>query len=254
VVTQVEPLSVSVPGVRAVRWSSDALHSGMKEYYSIGRVESGLSQWWSGGKVWSMQPGSLKLQQPGDVFRDVARDGPGSLLVIMLPASSVESTTGRLRLQPQLTAGDARGEPFQRLHAAVCAGAERFELDVVLTEAIAALAGVAGASFERTRSVRLALDYLHERLAEVFTLDDLASHAELDKFHLCRAFRRQIGMPPHAYLTQLRIMRAKELLAAGGRPTEVASQVGLYDQSQLNRHFRRIVGTTPGRYAAQARR
>lgn len=253
-VTQIGHLSVSVPGVRAVRWSSDALHSGMKECYSIGLVESGYSQWWSGGKVWNVGPGSLKLQQPGDVFRDVARDGPGSLLVISLPTSSVESMTGKIRLQPQLPAGDARGEPFRRLHAAVRAGAERFELDVVLAEAIAALAGVGTACLERTRSVRRALDFLHERLAEVFTLDDLAKHAELDKFHLCRAFRRQVGMPPHAYLTQLRIMRAKELLAAGGRPVEVAAQVGLYDQSQLNRHFRRIVGTTPGRYAAAARR
>jgi len=44
-------------------------------------------------------------------------------------------------------------------------------------------------------------------------------------------------------------MRAKELLAAGVRPSEIAPRVGLYDQSQLNRHFRRIVGTTPGAYA-----
>jgi AraC-like DNA-binding protein len=44
-------------------------------------------------------------------------------------------------------------------------------------------------------------------------------------------------------------MHAKQLLAAGVPPSDVAPQVGLYDQSQLNRHFRRIVGTTPGRYA-----
>jgi AraC-like DNA-binding protein len=77
---------------------------------------------------------------------------------------------------------------------------------------------------------------------------DLATYAALDKFHLCRAFRAQIGMPPHAYLTHLRIHRAKELLAQGVRASELAPRVGLYDQSQLTRHFRRIVGTTPARY------
>jgi AraC-like DNA-binding protein len=56
-------------------------------------------------------------------------------------------------------------------------------------------------------------------------------------------------MPPHTYLTHLRIQRAKQLLAKGMRASEVASTVGLYDQSQLTRHFRRIVGTTPARYA-----
>jgi len=83
------------------------------------------------------------------------------------------------------------------------------------------------------------------------TLDALADHAGTDKFHLCRAFRAEVGLPPHAYLTRLRIMRAKQLLAAGVKPSEVAQRVGLYDQSQLNRHFRHLVGTTPGAYARE---
>jgi AraC-like DNA-binding protein len=114
---------------------------------------------------------------------------------------------------------------------------------------IEAFASVGDAKCEHTRPVRRARELLRERLAEPVTLDELAAYAGLDKFHLCRAFRAQIGLPPHAYLTRLRIMRAKELLAAGEKPSEVAPQVGLYDQSQLNRHFRRIVGTTPGQYA-----
>jgi len=56
-------------------------------------------------------------------------------------------------------------------------------------------------------------------------------------------------VPPHAYLTQLRVRRAKELLVAGVKPSDVACRVGLYDQSALNRHFRRIAGTTPGQFA-----
>lgn len=82
----------------------------------------------------------------------------------------------------------------------------------------------------------------------------MAEHAGLDKFWLSRAFRDEVGLPPHAYLTQLRVLRAKELLAAGVRPSEVAPQVGFYDQSQLHRHFRRIVGTTPGKYRSASRR
>jgi len=46
-------------------------------------------------------------------------------------------------------------------------------------------------------------------------------------------------------------MRAKELLAAGVKPSEIAPRVGFYDQSQLNRHFRRLVGTTPGAYVRE---
>ncbi|XXX79016.1 helix-turn-helix domain-containing protein [Sorangium sp. So ce134] len=50
-------------------------------------------------------------------------------------------------------------------------------------------------------------------------------------------------------MTQLRIGRARALLTRGVPPSEIAARVGLYDQSQLNRHFKRIVGITPGQCA-----
>ena len=102
-----------------------------------------------------------------------------------------------------------------------------------------------------SRAVRRALALLRARLAEPVTLDELAAHAGLDKSRLCRACRAEVGLPPHAWLTELRVVRAKELLASGTAPSDVVPLVGFYDQSRLNRHFRRIVGTTPGRWARQ---
>jgi AraC-like DNA-binding protein len=102
--------------------------------------------------------------------------------------------------------------------------------------------------------VQRAIEMLREHLAETITLDAIAEHAGLDKFHLSRAFRDQVGLPPHAYRTHLRVQRAKQLLAAGVRPSAVALRVGFYDQSQLHRHFRRLVGTTPGEYWRTSRR
>jgi hypothetical protein len=61
------------------------------------------------------------------------------------------------------------------------------------------------------------------------------------------------GMAPHRYLTHLRIARAKDLLAGGVRASDVAPLVGICDQAQLTRHFRRLVGTTPARYARDRR-
>ena len=56
-------------------------------------------------------------------------------------------------------------------------------------------------------------------------------------------------MPPHRYLTHLRIAQAKRLLREGVRASDLAPLLGFYDQAQLTRHFRRIVGTTPARFA-----
>ncbi|MEW6734220.1 MAG: helix-turn-helix domain-containing protein, partial [Acidobacteriota bacterium] len=67
--------------------------------------------------------------------------------------------------------------------------------------------------------------------------------------YLIRAFRNEVGIPPYVYLTQVRIEKAKKLLAKGAPIAEVAVAVGFADQSHLNRFFKRIIGITPGRYA-----
>ncbi|MFT3775973.1 MAG: helix-turn-helix transcriptional regulator [Minicystis sp.] len=97
--------------------------------------------------------------------------------------------------------------------------------------------------------MRRAREYLHDAVAEKVTLDALADHAGLDKFHLVRAFRAEVGLPPYDYLTHVRVARAARLLARGASAAEAAQAVGFYDESQLHRHFRRIIGLTPGRFA-----
>jgi AraC-like DNA-binding protein len=241
---------VSVPGLRAFRDTTESLRAGIKQYYAVGRIERGRSEWWGRGRVWRSAPGSILVKEPGDVHRDLAHDGPTTLTVVVLPANEVLRVRdeGKVVAIPHLEAGDERAAPFHRLHDAVCAGADRLSLEVALAEAVTTFARLGGANTQHTRPVRRAMECLRERFAESITLDDLAAYAALDKFHLCRAFRAQVGMPPHAYLTHLRVQRAKELLAQGVRASELASLVGLYDQSQLTRHFRRIVGMTPARY------
>ena len=55
-------------------------------------------------------------------------------------------------------------------------------------------------------------------------------------------------MPPHLYLTQVRIERAKTLLTEGLPPAHVAAETGFVDQSHFTKRFKRIVGVTPGQY------
>lgn len=225
----------------------------MKETYTVTRVEAGRSSFLTRGKVWSSSTGSLRIQGPGDVVRDLARDSPATYQIVAFPPRVVEDVNDKVCIHSHLSAEDARGTAFHRLHDAVRAGAGRLALEVAVAEAISAFAAIGGAKCEYRRPVRRAIELLHERLDAEVTLDALADHAGLDKFHLCRAFRTQVGLPPHAYRTTLRVLRAKQLLADGVPPSEVAPRVGLYDQSQLNRHFRRIVGTTPGAYARETR-
>jgi AraC-like DNA-binding protein len=244
-------LPVSLPTIQVVRTTTDSQHAGMKEHYGVGRIERGGSEWCGGGKRWQSIPGCVLVKQPGDVVRHFAHHGPTTFLAIKLPTDDVDRVRGEAKpvAIDQLEPDDERAQPFHRLLDAALAGAGRLALEVAVTEAVGALAAISHASPTFSRPVRRAIELMRERLGESILLDDLAAHAELDKFHLCRAFRVQIGLPPHAYLTHLRIARAKQLLLRGVRASEIAPLVGIYDQAQLTRHFRRLVGTTPARFA-----
>lgn len=248
-----EVIPVSLPGLRVVRVTTDALRTGIKEYYAVTRLEAGRSEWWAQGKLYSGGPGSIQLKQPGHVHRDIAHDGPISFQVALLPANDFERVRdeGKIVANPHLVPDDERAQVFHRLHDAIAAKADRLSLEVAATEAVLAFTQLKSNASHHTRPVRRAMEYLREHLADAITLGDIALAADMDKFHLCRAFRAQIGMPPHAYLTHLRVARAKHLLESGTRASDVAQLVGFYDQSQLNRHFRRIMGTTPARHASQ---
>ncbi|MGW5424096.1 AraC family ligand binding domain-containing protein [Streptomyces sp. NPDC003943] len=89
---------------------------------------------------------------------------------------------------------------------------------------------------------------LEERMAEPPTLELLAAELGTSPFALLRAFRAAYGMPPHTWLTDARVRRARRLLDAGTPPAEAAVTVGFTDQSHLNRHFTRSIGVPPGAY------
>jgi AraC-like DNA-binding protein len=97
-------------------------------------------------------------------------------------------------------------------------------------------------------AVRRAKQFLDERYAERVSLHELAKLMGLSPYHLNRSFCRKIGMPPHEYQVQLRIMKAKSFLRLGRSISETASLVGFVDQSHLTRHFKRSVGVTPGKF------
>ncbi|MEU4608502.1 AraC family transcriptional regulator [Kribbella sp. NPDC023972] len=91
-------------------------------------------------------------------------------------------------------------------------------------------------------------DVLDESVPAGITLDDAAKLVHAHPAHLVRAFSREYGMPPHRYLTGRRVDLARRYLLDGCPPAEVATLAGFYDQSHLNRHFRRMLGVTPARF------
>ena len=103
--------------------------------------------------------------------------------------------------------------------------------------------------------LRAVVEYIEEHLEATLTLEQMAAAAHLSACHFARRFKAATGLPPHQYVLTRRVERAKELLRAGTDVSlaEVALRAGFSDQSQLSRHFKRLVGVTPGQFRMSAR-
>ncbi|MCX4776672.1 helix-turn-helix domain-containing protein [Streptomyces sp. NBC_01264] len=96
------------------------------------------------------------------------------------------------------------------------------------------------------RSMRELLD---DRAAGGVSLKEAAGLLQAHPAHLVRTFSGAFGIAPHQYLVSRRVALARRLLLDGRPAAEVAVAAGFYDQAHFTRHFKRVVGTTPGRYA-----
>jgi AraC-like DNA-binding protein len=103
----------------------------------------------------------------------------------------------------------------------------------------------------RLAGVRRLHAYLLEHIADPLSLDEMAGAAGLSKYYLLRAFEREYGMPPRAYQMELRVARARTLIAAGVLLSRIAYDAGFADQSHLTRRFKASMGMTPSAYARQ---
>ncbi|GAA3837391.1 AraC family transcriptional regulator [Streptomyces phyllanthi] len=92
-------------------------------------------------------------------------------------------------------------------------------------------------------------ELLDERVTRGVTLEEAGAFVHAHPAHLVRAFSAAFGIAPHQYLMSRRVERARRLLLAGQPPSEVATLTGFYDQAHLTRHFKRLVGVPPGRFA-----
>ncbi len=98
-------------------------------------------------------------------------------------------------------------------------------------------------------AMRRVREHVEVHLSESMDLAELAGVAGLSVYHFARAFKQSTGVTPHHYLVHRRIERAQEMLARSELPlSEIALAAGFSDQSHLARHFRQMLGMTPGQF------
>ena len=258
-------------GIELVEATHPRPHFGRHAHatYAIGFVAWGAIRFRYRGAFHVAAAGTLCTVTPDEPHTVEPAGDLGFAYRCLYPAASLlrstaESVAGR-RIRQTLALPPVIDDPRSaRLVAAIfdaADGAARLERETRLSELLSRVATLHALEpiAERTPSlaaarIARARDYLGANLSRNVSLKALASVADLDPFSLLRGFSKTYGLPPHAWLTQERVRRAKGMLRSGLAPAAVAAAVGFADQSHLTRHFKRLLGYTPGRYRAASAR
>ena len=228
--------------------------------YVIQVIEEGINQFECEGKLYTAGPGTIVIFNPGQIHNGMSLGKEGVKYRVLYPtvelfteiSLSIGGTPEPVFLAP-LYYDSYVSEKILRTHKIIETNPNSLEAESSLCLTLSELIQkycyntkkeITPARFE----VELVCEYILENIDKKISLNDLSRIAGLSKFHLLRTFQRCMGLTPNEYIINVRINMAKKLLRENYPPIEVAQKTGFYDQSHFNRHFKGIVGTTPGRY------
>jgi AraC-like DNA-binding protein len=228
--------------------------------YGIGVVLSGAQRSWSGiGWVESL-PGDVITVNPGELHDGHPIDGavrhwqiiyfdPKVLAQHFIPdaAREIEFVSPSLR-DPKL------GAWVSLLFDRLSSGVDRLGVDEIVAHVVRRLVYTDIRPGFRARDHSAPVSKARARIdddpSRPVSLSELAALSGVSRYHIVRAFARELGTTPYAYVIQRRVRLARQLLVKGETLAAAAQLAGFADQSHMTRAFVRQLGISPGRYLA----
>jgi AraC-like DNA-binding protein len=227
------------------------------EDYHLCAITGGYGELRYGGAAHRNPAGSLNMVEPGEVHSNHTRHSQGcDFLKLDFDPAFFRMAGAENPSFSSATIDDAfTFHQFVRLHQCFVQSNGPIEREAALIEFLARLLQLhTRPRIEMKRigrepnAVRMVREYLSENYSNKVELSQLTELTGLSPFYLTRVFTRETGLPPHAFLNQVRILRAKELIRMRMPISHVALETGFADQSHLTRTFKHIVRVSPGAY------
>ena len=228
--------------------------------HSLSFLERGTFDVAVGRRRWRLRPGMVFRTWPGLTYRccHLEKTPADICLTVSYQPDFVEEIQGRAHRNTAVVASPTNRLAYLglRLSRIAAPGADALALETLAAELLSETASPEDRSHrfrvpqlrwyaERVEAARAMLD---SEFAEPHTLGSLARRAGMSPFHFARVFRELVGVPPHRYLTNVRLERAAERLRAGAGVTETALDCGIGNLSHFIRLFRRAYGVPPSRF------
>lgn len=226
--------------------------------YTIGITLAGVQSFDYRGETRHSLPGGMVVLHPDELHDGRAGTDAGfRYRTIYIEPSLIQSALGGKSL-PFIDSGMS-SDP--RLFNAVLPLLEEYDHPLEALEYQDALYDLAMALYETNlhasgggdraiklfnyNAAQLARQYIHERLEDGISLEDLEEITGHDRWQLSRDFRTLFGTSPHRYLMMRRLDKARSLMLAGHSIADAAFSSAFADQSHFTRHFKKTYGMTP---------
>ena len=251
-----------IPGIAPMMFASNhhfPRHS--HDQFGAGVITSGGQRSWSGVGTVRASAGDVIMVNPGEMHDGAPLDGAvREWRIIYLDPAVVdceadEEFGGPAEMVRPVTSDPLLAWRLTELFDSLIAGhSDPLEREENLLRSMICLFRRHGMARFMSRgsspSVTRAVKRIDSAPEKHVSLAELAALSGVSRFQLLRGFSREVGITPHAYLIQRRVLLAQRLLADGQPLAQAAIQAGFSDQSHLTRAFVRQVGVTPGCYRA----
>jgi AraC-like DNA-binding protein len=231
------------------------------DYYVIGYVESGVQTFSYRGARHLTPAGQVFLVNPGEAHTGEAATPAGYVYRTVYPRPAflrdMAEELGAHGDPPWLRLAVVRDRELAarlvRFHQSVAEAASSLSIESHLVAAVSHLIRRYADGYRRhdrrmdeRAAIRTAREYIDGHYDQDVSLATLSVLVQLSPYYFARAFEKDVGLPPHAYLDAVRIKKARELLLGGAAIADVSLAAGYRDQSHFTHRFKRLLGMTPG--------
>ena len=234
------------------------------EGYTIGVIETGAQRFFRSGENHTAGEGSIILVNADDVHNGRSATEGGWSYQALYPtpkdfqricSDTFQSDDGIPYFKDSVIQDREMASHLRSFFSAVKVQSDPLLLESLLYATLTRLVSTYSTTSKEqvqppTNKAQLFLvrDFIEDMYHLPLSLKDLSTIGGVSPFHLSREFKKLFGLPPHKFLIQVRLKKAKEMLKAGIPAAGVAISCGFHDQSHFLNCFKKTVGTTPSSF------
>ena len=246
------------------------------DFYEVYYLLDGQVEYWVDGRIIRMEPGDLLLINPQELHRPLlGSDGEHYERIVLwinkdhleklgnekhrLSGCFDQSLPNRIcPADPERPILKARmrelvHEYYSRdFGSSICAQGLFLQLMVQLNRLALRTDYPEKEDGQLSPLIRHTMSYIRENISAPLSLEEIANHLYVSKYHLSHAFSREVGVSLYRYIMLRRLLLARQLLLAGQSAGQVSINCGFSDYASFYRAFKSEYGVSPRGYAAQA--